>query len=264
VNAERVAREGDPFEDAVATPNVGSERTAGGGYDRAAKLRKPAHVRLDRFGIFAVGREHALTALDRWLLTSLVLLCDFRTGEYLTTLAELSEDTGADWRALKDSVKRLETAGLVQLLVPFSQKSKGTLRVLAYDRLVVGAKSVVPAAPRESDAAHVRARPRRKTAEPRYSTDTNPDTNPAPIPRQFDANPATKPRDREIAPLATSENADAQGNKRTREQGFSHDSRGDGDGVHIGDDGSFGDGYWLAVARAKEVRLRRQPETAAS
>ncbi len=61
---------------------------------RRPTRRKPPQVRFDRYSIFGIGRECRLNAYGRWLLEALCHLSDYKSHCYVTTLAELSEDTG--------------------------------------------------------------------------------------------------------------------------------------------------------------------------
>lgn len=126
-------------------------------YSHTAKLKKPSHVRVARVAIFDIGRTRALSASERWVLLTLAILCDYKTGDYPTTLTEMAEDTGLTYEALRRSLDRLEAEGLIQVVEPFRQRSQGRVRVLALDQLVVDAKPVHRALPPEPKSPHLRA-----------------------------------------------------------------------------------------------------------
>ena len=129
--------------------------SAGAKFSRIGKLRKQSEARLGSFEIFQLGRDYRLSALDRWLLVTLSMLCDWETGEYAGTKTELAWDTGASRKAISASIKRLAAADLIQIVADFDVGVRGELRVLALDRIRTDVKPVVRAEPREKRRPHV-------------------------------------------------------------------------------------------------------------
>jgi hypothetical protein len=173
-------------------------------YDRSARLKKRSHTRLDRFGIFQLGREKGLGALDRWLLTTLAMLCDYTNGDYFGTITELAEDIGATRQAIGASLDRLHSAGLIQIVSDFGPKVQGHVRVLALHLLVVGATEVNRVIPRDKDEPHVRPYQRGNRAQ---------------TAGQSRANRGLIAGNHAVSQPLSSENANAQGSQRRRDEG---------------------------------------------
>jgi hypothetical protein len=94
-------------------------------------------VRLDRFAVFDVARDLRLSAAEAWLLTTVVLLADWRTHECTRSLTDLAERARLNRRTTSAAVQRLTDEGLVTQLEPFGPNRTGVLWVDCYDRLVL-------------------------------------------------------------------------------------------------------------------------------
>ena len=74
----------------------------------------------------------------RHLLVALLCLANFRTRCVVTTLGELAEWSGAGKNTIAPALKDLRMAGLVSVVRPFGQGKVGEVKILAWDKLIVG------------------------------------------------------------------------------------------------------------------------------
>src|ERR1039457_6328116 len=97
-----------------------------------------AQVRLDRYAIFDLGREHRLHAHARWLLEILCHVADFRSRSVTATYEELVEWSGIGRDTVPKTVNTLRAAGLISVVKVFGPGQVGEVEILAWDRLIAG------------------------------------------------------------------------------------------------------------------------------
>ena len=83
------------------------------------KALRRSHASVDRYAVFDLGREHHLSANERWMLQALCLAADFRTCAVSPAYWELSEWTGIGRDTVPKTLDALEKAGLVS---PYRQQ----------------------------------------------------------------------------------------------------------------------------------------------
>jgi hypothetical protein len=92
---------------------------------------------VDRYAVFDLGREHHLSANERWMLQALCLAADFRTCAVSATYWELSEWTGIGRDTVPKTLDALEKARLVKITHPFGQNRCGEVSILAWEAIIV-------------------------------------------------------------------------------------------------------------------------------
>jgi len=95
-------------------------------------------VRLVRFGVFIIGRQHRLKAHERWLLEALAHLSDWKTKSYTGTLRELCEDTGIGKDTIPEALKTLSNLGLVKIETPFGSNRRGEVALWCWNQIITG------------------------------------------------------------------------------------------------------------------------------
>jgi DNA-binding transcriptional ArsR family regulator len=125
-------------------------------------------TKLDRYALPQIGREHRLLPGPRCVLLMLTLLADYRSQEWSGTYHELAQDTGMGRNSVTDAMKVLREARLIEEVEPFGPNRRGTVRVLAYERLVV--LSSRSASTSASNSANQRVARRRARPEKGNST----------------------------------------------------------------------------------------------
>jgi hypothetical protein len=98
---------------------------------------KRSYVKVDRFGIETLARAHDLTAIEAWILLTLVLRADFRTWKWQGTLSELASDALTSRNTATSAVLRLWERGMIVTVTPFGRGAHGVLFVPSYPDLVV-------------------------------------------------------------------------------------------------------------------------------
>jgi hypothetical protein len=149
-------------------------------YDRSARLRRRAWVKLDRFEWAKIRRRYRLRAHDLLLLFALAFLCDYENGVYSGTISDLAQDTGATWRAIDGALKRLHERDLIRIINQFGRNQRGEVQVLVLEQLLVDAKPVLEI-PAQTRRPHLKAasaqQPRHSRAipaqQPRIGTNPN-------------------------------------------------------------------------------------------
>jgi hypothetical protein len=101
------------------------------------KERIRSHASVDRYAVFDLGREHHLSANERWLLLALCLAADFRTCAVSATIWQLSEWTGIGRDTVPKCLRVLEKAGLVEVLYPFGPNRAGEVAILVWKEIIV-------------------------------------------------------------------------------------------------------------------------------
>ena len=104
---------------------------------------KRSWVKLDRFAITQLARDHRLTVHEQHILQTLTMHAEFRTAEWLGSATELAEYTRMSRSTATRAVKRLVALGLLEEIEPFGPHQQGVLRVLWYDLLVTDALSAL-------------------------------------------------------------------------------------------------------------------------
>jgi len=94
-------------------------------------------VKLDRFALFDLCREEHLTAPQFAVLYALIMLADFRTGEWSGTALELTEHVPSNRTTVIKACVGLVEAGLITYVRPFRQNSSATIKVDCYQRAVL-------------------------------------------------------------------------------------------------------------------------------
>lgn len=94
-------------------------------------------VKLDRYALIDLTRQERLSAAESMVLLVLVLLADFRTGEWKGTIVELAEHAPVTRTTVTKVCNHLSELRLITLLTPFRQNSAAWIRVDCYEGLVL-------------------------------------------------------------------------------------------------------------------------------
>lgn len=95
------------------------------------------YVKVDRYAVQDLAREHHLSASDAHLLFVLVMEADFRSWEVKATYGDLAESATMGRKTVERGIGRFEELGLVTILRPFGPHRAGTVFVDAYRLIVV-------------------------------------------------------------------------------------------------------------------------------
>jgi hypothetical protein len=96
-------------------------------------------ITIDPYALCQVGRERGLKPIARSVLGTMAFQVHWRSIDFTWSgsIADLEADTGHTWRAIIKALDALVAEGLIEIVDDFGQGSKGRVRVLVYERLVV-------------------------------------------------------------------------------------------------------------------------------
>lgn len=102
-----------------------------------------SYLKLDRFAVLHLAREHGLGGNERNLLLTLMILADMRSAECRGAKSDLANEAGMSVRKVTSSLERLVACRFVEILDDFGPNRAGRLVVLVYDLLVTDARPEV-------------------------------------------------------------------------------------------------------------------------
>ncbi len=121
---------------------------------------EPAHIRLDRYALAQLAREHHLSAPACWALVALVCMADWRARTFTGELADLADFTQMSRNTVPKALAMLEQAEIIAIAVPFTRNRLGKVVITAWERLIVVGKPN-PHAQNRAQPSGVNAHPAR-------------------------------------------------------------------------------------------------------
>lgn len=101
------------------------------------KAAKRSWLKLDRYALFQLQREHRLKPTATLVLFDLVCAADYRNESWTGTLSEISYDLGCSTTTAGNAIKTLVAKNLVEIINPFGRNGSGCLKITAYCDLVL-------------------------------------------------------------------------------------------------------------------------------
>ena len=97
-----------------------------------------AWIKLDRYALSDLAREHDLSPSELWVLYSLTVLADFRTGTWVGQIQDLQSYAMVSRDTLRKARTHLEDLKIIAEVEPFhgGDGHLGSILVLAYPDLV--------------------------------------------------------------------------------------------------------------------------------
>jgi hypothetical protein len=163
-NGDDPAETGSSEELAPTTDVSEPERTSG------PRRKGRSWLKRDRYALLHIRREHNLRPTEAWILSALVDAADIESHVWEGTFWDLAADTGSGRKTAAAAVTLFEELRLIEVLKDFGSNSRGVLRVLIYERVVLPTYARGSASSDANGSASYSRRKRVKSA----SGDANP------------------------------------------------------------------------------------------
>ena len=95
---------------------------------------------MDPFGPSDLAREYDLSANEVWLLTTLAVQSEFRSGQWTGSQGDLADATRLSRNTIPRCLVSLDAKGLIDIVEPFRQGRQGRVTVLVKDRIIPNAR----------------------------------------------------------------------------------------------------------------------------
>lgn len=119
--------------------------------DDAGAAVKRQWIKLDRYALLDLARDHDLRAATSWTLAVLLCQADYKTRAVAITITELAAIIGESRRTISAAIDDLVSAGLIEITRPFGPNRGGRVVIVAWDDLIVGTSGRGAATKRHDD-----------------------------------------------------------------------------------------------------------------